>query len=209
MKHLLNFKLFESISEEEMNRILDKINKSGINSLTWEEKQKLKSFTGDYKEEGGEVSFDKDGNLLINGKPPYQKITDDTKKGKEPEKTQPDDPKFQATNNLEVYKAKLASSNIIPIKETDKFVVGLDRFLLGSRRVYFLLFKEVKDPKSRVSCIRLVYNLNKTKDNIEFYDNYNNLLEFNKLQFFLEEHGLHYKTFNDAWFYIEENYINR
>jgi L-rhamnose isomerase len=172
------------ISEKEMNRILDKINESGINSLTVEEIRKLKSFSVDSKQEV-ETNF-KNQEFKLKDENQLEKIK----------------------TNLDVVADKLISNIYILIK-TDKFIVGLDKFSLGTKRTYFIRFFEIKERKNRIICLKLVYNLNKTVNNIEFYDNHNNLLDFNKLQFLLEENGLQYKTFNDSWFYIEDDYINR
>lgn len=214
MNYLKNFNRFnENISEEEMNRILDKISNSGIKSLTHEEQVKLKSFSGEFKDDSDDVSFDKDGNILVNGKPPLYKNVKDTSPESKQSKKESIPPK-ETTNNYSLLKSKFDSGNIITLKNDDDIFVGLDRYLSGSNRIYFISFKSIKDKKSRSSSLKLVYNMNKTNnngyfDNFTVYDNYDNLINFSELESFLNSNSLSYETFNNAWYYIEENYINR
>lgn len=59
----------EGLREEEFNRILDKINKSGRKSLSSEEEQKLSNFDGKFDESPlDKVEIDYDGDLRVNGK---------------------------------------------------------------------------------------------------------------------------------------------
>lgn len=179
MKHLLKYKIFENLSSEELDRLLDKINKSGMDSLTWEEKQKLKSFNGEF--ENPYDNKDKEQKSEVN------KLT-----------------------NFDTFNEKLRHDNIIMLHTSDKLMIGIDRFLQGSRRVYFIIFKEVKDQKSRASCIKIVYNLNNIEgQNFKVYDNHNTEIEFNKLKNLLHSNNINYETFNNAFYYVEENYINR
>jgi hypothetical protein len=115
------------ISEKEMNRILDKINESGINSLTVEEIRKLKSFSVDSKQEV-ETNF-QNQEFKLKDENQLEKIK----------------------TNLDVVADKLIS-NIYILVKTDKFIVGLDKFSLGSKRTYFIRFFEIKERKNRIIC---------------------------------------------------------
>jgi len=71
---------------------------------------------------------------------------------------------------------------------------------------YYIFFKKIKNRNSVATTLKLIYNL-RTR-NFLVYDNYNNEIPFNHLSGFLIKNGLTYKEFNDAWYYIEENFIN-
>lgn len=59
----------EELREDEFNNILDKINKSGIESLTDKEKKELDEFNGEFDNSPqDEVEFDEEGDLRVNGK---------------------------------------------------------------------------------------------------------------------------------------------
>lgn len=215
MKHLLKFKIFENISEEELNRILDKINKLGMDSLSWEEKKKLKSFKGEFSDPDNhnDVSFDKDGNLLVGGKSPlhHNPPSDNDYGYTDPQQITP-----RSNTNIDTYTKRLREDNIFILNDSKKTTVALDRWVQGLDRIYFIIFKQIKDTKNRASCIKLAYNYNRSGRgadpknwNISIYDNYNNEITFNQLTFFLREHNIDYDTFNEAFYYIEENYNNR
>ena len=82
MKYL---KTFESYSEEDIDKVLDKINKSGRESLTKEEEHILKSGESgnvNYKdkliEEIRDIVLSKDGYIIIEENPPvYDELDDD------------------------------------------------------------------------------------------------------------------------------------
>lgn len=211
MKHIKSYTIFESISEEEMDRILDKINRLGINSLSEDELNNLKSLKDGFRDDSDNVSFDKDGNILVNGKSPLYKNVEDTKKSDVPKDTNiQKDKKLVITNNYDILLDKYNKSNIILLKNDDDILVGLDKYLQGVSRVYFISFKKIKDTRSRSKCLKLVYNLNTSSNqNFNLFDNYNNQIDFNKLQFFLKENGITYDVFNHAFYYVEENFINR
>ena len=70
MNNIKNFKTFvnENLTSNEMDYILDKISKDGIDSLSDEDKKKLNDFTGEYSEpEKQYVEIDNDGDLRIGG----------------------------------------------------------------------------------------------------------------------------------------------
>lgn len=228
MKYIKNYKLFEGISEEEMNRILDKISELGIDSLSDRELDSLKQIRNGFKKDSDDVSFDKDGNLLVNGKPPikgsddvsfdkdgnllvndkpplYKNVEDD--KVKKVDKT---DKVKKSNTNQEFCSEQYDKNNIYILEKNDKIVVALYKFIEGVNRNYFISFKQVKDPKSKSKCLKLSYNLNTSKFmNFNVFDNYNNKLDFNTLDVFLSQNGIDYETFNHGFYYIEENYNNR
>ena len=211
MKHILHYKIFEELTEKELNHILDKIEKTGIESLTSDERKKLDSFDGSFdKEKSGDVSFDKDGNLLINGNPPYKNVQSDknTSPKIEPKKNI-EPPKI--TNLYTLLQNKFNDNQLIIIFNDTNFSVSLDK-KIQSVRTYYINFKKVKEKKSRASCLKMDYNLNyRTKGfndtgNFKIYDNYSNEIPFKNLPEFLSQHGLSYGDFNTAFYYTEEDF---
>jgi hypothetical protein len=79
MKYLKRFN--ESMSESELNRILDKISKSGVESLTKEEKDKLDKFDGNFKDDKADdvMTLNHRGELDMNPKylPGYKDYIED------------------------------------------------------------------------------------------------------------------------------------
>ena len=203
MKYIISYKIFEA-SQDEIDQILDKIGKSGMESLTDEEKKKLKNGVTDSSDD---VSFDKDGNLLVNGKPPlYKNIEGDKPKSNPKEEI----PKLNVNNLYSIIKAKYNTKSLVDLKNDDIYYIALDKNLENTSRVYYILFKKIKDTKSRISCLKLIYNLNsRNRNNFKIYDNYNNQIDFETLEGFLMDNGLKYGDFNSAWFYIEEDFINK
>lgn len=68
VKRYLEF-VNEGLREEEFNRILDKISKSGRKSLNKEEERKLSEFDGKFDERPlDKVEIDHEGDLRVNGK---------------------------------------------------------------------------------------------------------------------------------------------
>ncbi len=208
MRHIKNFKLFE-LTENEFNRILDKINKSGRGSLSKEENDKLNNFNGDYDREESSVSFDKDGNILVDGKPPlYNKVEEDPKKRKGIPKNEPAPKQLKSGRLVDVLDLKKSQNSLFLLHDGPKSVVFLDAKMVNNR-IYFINFKEIKDDKSRACVIKMEYSMNSRRyQNFKIYDNYSNELEFNKLDMFLKANGLEYSEFNNAWYYIEENFNN-
>ena len=171
------------------------------------------------RKDSDNVSFDKDGNLLVNDKPPLYKNIEDSDKNKN--KSDKDKGITKKVNtNQEFCSQQYNKNNIYILKKNDKIIVALlnsieflnknSRSREGINRNYFISFKEVKDVKSRAKCLKLSYHLNSTKfQNFTVFDNYNNEINFNKLDVFLRENGIDYDTFNEGFYYMEEDYNNR
>ncbi len=204
MRHL---KRFNESTEDEINRILDKISNNGIESLTREEKSKLDKFNGKYDDpkSSEEMTFDKDGNILVNGVP-YSQWNLDQKRGKTDEpkevKKTPDKP---INSNYKKLKSNYENYDIL--HDDKKIVVAV--VVRGSKRYYYIYFRDV-NVEERYAVIKMIYNTN-SRSNYPFdiYDNYDNKLEFNKIESYLSSVGLSFGDFNNAWHYVEDNYINQ
>ena len=111
--------------------------------------------------------------------------------------------------------SKYKNNRLHNIENGNKYYISLDKSLInakisGVNRVYYILFKEMKDKNNESACLKLAYNLNtRHKNNFKIYDNYDNELDFDMLQTFLMRNGLTYGDFNAAWFYIEEDFNNK
>ncbi len=200
MKYLKSYKIFEELTKSEYNKLLDKINDLGINSLTAEEKNKLDNFNGDYQKDDKPETFDTSYQSL-------KKYIQPT--NSEPKKIQDDKPIISI---VRIISSKLRLEDVIVLNSDDRNFVALDHKLEGLGRVYYILFKKIKDSDDSAAALKLVYNLNargNTHWNFNIYDNHMARLDFNKLDVFLNEHGLTYGDFNEAWYYIEDNFNNQ
>ena len=211
MKYLKRFN--ESISEDELNRILDKISKHGIDSLTNQEREKLDKFDGDFKDdEVDDFWISKGCSTDINPKylPGYKEPTEVPKVPESPKKT-PITPKVP--KKLISYIS--SNYNNFYVLNRDKYnEVLLEKYLKGVERVYYIVFNSLSD-SSPVKALELRYNLNKQPKSFHDYsnmiikDNNGNVITFRSIESLLMENGLNFGDFNNAWGYIEGNYNNR
>lgn len=213
MKYIVKYNNFivEGLTEPELNRILDKISSLGINSLTKEEKFKLDSFNGKYDDikPTDHVTFDNDGNLLVNGKSYTQFKNEDPNSDESPKKEpqKKSDPKIEK-NNYKRLKKNYSSEDYFTLVNDKDISVVLDRNM-PNKRIYYIYFKKIKDVESKCITLKLVYYLNKRGfDNFKVYDNFNNPVDWNRIEIFLKEHGLTFGDFNNAWYYTEDNFNN-
>lgn len=204
MKYLKRFN--ESITEKEYNRILDKISELGLSSLTPDEKSKLDSFDGTFIEDkADDVMLRNACGVYINPKylPGYV------------------EPKEKSDKNISKKKTTLSSyisknydggKGFHLLHKDDDIIVLLEKYIKGVNRVYYILFKKQPD-SSPIKVLQLSYNLNRQvrRDNSNFtiYDNNGSVINFSSLENTLDKNGLGFGDFNNAWYYIEENYNNR
>src|SRR5581483_3848135 len=88
--------------------------------------------------------------------------------------------------------------------------------LKNKDRLYLIAFKGIDD-KSRAKCISLRYNNTKQEedDNFTVFDNYQNKIgsgvgkncDLSGIEQELRMDGHTFGTFNSAWYYVEEDYI--
>lgn len=112
-------------------------------------------------------------------------------------------------SNESIFKYKLDSSEFHLLHSDSEKTVVLDKYLndagRSGRRVYYINFKN-----SKIGALKLVYDLNsRSKQNFRIYDNYNTEIDFNKLDVYLMKNDMKYGTFNDAWYYIENDFNNQ
>jgi len=134
MKYLKLYRFFES-SQDEIDRILDKISQLGINSLTPKEKSILDG--NEEADTNSPVSFDKDGNILVDGKPPLYKNVD------KPKDIKSTDSQNKSFKNFSTYLSTGNKCHLI--KENNEFAVFLEKYLIGAKRIYYITFKKVVD----------------------------------------------------------------
>ena len=220
MKYLKRFN--ESITEKEYNRILDKISELGLSSLTPDEKSKLSSFDGTFIE-------DKADDVMVGGNinpkylPGYVEPKEKSDKNVEPkEKSDKNvEPKEKSDKNISKRKTTLSSyiskkydggKGFHVLHKDDDIIVLLEKYIKGVNRVYYILFKKQPD-SSPVRVLQLSYNLDRQvrRDNSNFtiYDNNGSVINFSSLENTFDRNGLGFGDFNNAWYYIEENYNNR
>lgn len=227
MRYLKRFN--EGITLDEYNRILDKISDLGLNSLTKEERSKLDNFDGTFdKDKNNDVIITTDhGSWKSNDINPkylpdndvdkdsvYKDSTNskgEDKNNKRPGK-RPIKPIKPVNLNSSLSSRWNGGKGFHVLYKDNDIVVLLEKYIIGVSRVYYVLFKKMQhDNDFRV--LKLEYNLNKgdRRDNshIKFTDNNNNVIPFNKLDSKLEQNGLTFGDFNNAWYYIEEDFINK
>ncbi len=108
-------------------------------------------------------------------------------------------------SNESVLNYKLSKSEFHLLHSDSEKTVVLDKFLNDTSRFYYILFKN-----SKIGALKLVYDLNsRSKQNFRVYDNYNAEIDFNKLDIYLMQNDMRYGTFNDAWYYIEDDFNNQ
>lgn len=115
---------------------------------------------------------------------------------------------FQRSNES-IFNYKLSKDEFHQLHDDKDKTVVLDKYLndagRAGRRVYYILFKN-----SKIGAVKLVYDLNSRKhQNFKVYDNFNNEIEFSKFEVYLMKNNIHYGTFNDAWYYIEDDFNNQ
>jgi hypothetical protein len=216
MKYLRKFN--ESISEGELNRILDKISKSGIESLTKEEKDKLAKFDGDLKHDKVDdvMILNHRGELDMNPKylPGYKEKPEESKD--KSVTTKKSDSKGSASKTLISYLSdNYDGGDGFIVLNKDKYnTVLLEKYVKGINRVYYIVFNGV-DSFSQIKAIELSYNLNKQprsihdNSNFTIKDNNGDFINFSDLENILNKNGLDFSDFNRAWYYIEDNYNYR
>lgn len=221
MKYLKRFN--ESITEDEYNRILDKISELGIGSLTNDEKSKLDNFDGKFdKKRVDDVIIRTDHGTWssddINPKylPGYKKSVSSDENEKLPKKL----PKKLPTTKPPVKKTLSDDINyrwdrgngFYSLYKNDDVLVLLEKYLKSGHRIYYIIFRSLSN-ESNCRVLKMSYNTNKNTrridDNFEIFDNNNNKITFNNLEENLNKCGISFGTFNNAWYYIEDNYNNR
>jgi hypothetical protein len=216
MKYLRKFN--ESISEGELNRILDKISKSGIESLTKEEKDKLDKFDGDLKDDKVDdvMILNQRGELDINPKylPGYKEKPEESKDRSAT--TKKSDSKSSVSKTLISYLSDNydGGKGFIVLNKDEYNTVLLEKYVRGINRVYYIVFNGL-DSLSQIKAIELSYNLNKQprsmhdNSNFTIKDNNGDVINFSDLENILNKNGLDFSDFNRAWYYIEDNYNYR
>lgn len=196
MKYL---KRFNESSEEEINRILDKISDNGIDSLSKEERLTLDKSNGKYDDSSNtdKMTFDKDGNILMNG----LSYSEWENKKKNPiskeEKTKKDSCESGSckigNNYSDIWKFRknkeVDESKYEVLFDDSKYSIIMEKRRTKALRVYYIYFKDIKNfnPETRESSkyitLKMVYNLDsRNYQNFKIYDNFNNEIEFNKLE---------------------------
>jgi hypothetical protein len=221
MKYLKRFN--ESMSESELNRILDKISKSGVESLTKEEKDKLYKFDGNFKDDKADdvMTLNHRGELDINPKylPGYKETPDKSKEKTPKEKNitpKKSDSKSSSNKSLISYLSDNydGGKGFIVLNKDKHNTVLLEKYVRDIDRVYYIVFNNI-DSFSPVKALELSYNLNRQpksihdNSNFTIKDNNGGIIKFSDLDGILRENGLDFGDFNRAWYYIEDNYINR
>jgi len=216
MKYLRRFN--EGITEDEYNRILDKISDMGLSSITSDEKSKLDNFDGTFDkpkknddviittDHGGWTSNDINPKYLSDSEENKNSVYNDSTK-----KPKKNDEQLSKTLNSKL-SSRWNNEDFHTLYEDNNILVLLDKFIIRLNRVYYVLFKNMeKGNDCRV--LKLAYNLNKgdrvDNSHIIINDNNNNIIPFNKLDVKLVKNGLTFGDFNNAWFYIEEDFINK
>lgn len=217
MKYLRRFN--ESISEEEYNRILDKISEFGLKSLTPEEKSKLDNFDGTFTRDKVDdvMTLNHRGELDLNPKylPGYKEPEKKPDQKKTPDKAPnvPNKSGKKESNLISYISNKYDGGKGFYVIHNDKnIIVLLERYAEGVSRIYYIVFKKQTND-SPMKALKLSYNLNKQsrRDNSNFtiYDNNKNVIMFSQLETILNQNGLNFGDFNNAWHYTEEDYNSR
>jgi hypothetical protein len=216
MKYLKRFN--ETMSEDELNQILDKISKSGIESLTKEERDKLDKFDGVFKDDKVDdvMILNHRGELDMNPKylPGYKKTPESKKKNNITPKNS--DSKSSVNKTLISYLSDNydGAKGFIVLNKDKHNIVLLEKYVKGIDRVYYIVFNNI-DSFSPVKALELRYNLNRQpksindNSNITIKDNNGKVLKLSEIESVLRDNGLDWDDFNRAWYYIEDNYINR
>ena len=115
---------------------------------------------------------------------------------------------FQRSNES-IVNYKLSKDEFHKLHDDKDKTVVLDKYLndagRAGRRVYYILFKN-----SKIGALKMVYDLNsRSRQNFRVYDNFNSEIEFNKLEVYLMKNNMNYGVFNDAWYYIEDDFNNQ
>jgi hypothetical protein len=220
MKYLKRFN--ESITEDEYNRILDKISELGIGSLTNDEKSKLDNFDGKFdKERVDDVIIRTDHGTWssddINPKylPDYKKSVSSDENEKTPKLPIPKKPTpkqpVKKTLSDDINHRWDRGNGFYSLYKNDEVLVLLEKYLKNGYRIYYIIFRRLAN-ESNCRVLKMVYNTNKNTrkidDNFEIFDNNNNKIAFNDLDTTLGKYDINFGTFNNAWYYIED-YNNR
>jgi hypothetical protein len=220
MKYLKRFN--ESITKEEYDRILDKISDHGVKSLTSDEKSKLDNFDGKFsKDRENDVIITTDHGTWtsndINPKYLDEKdkgsVYDDSQRKPTPKVPTPKKPTPKIPEMIYVYITKNWNNGngFTTLFRDDQVIVICEKKVTNNCYTYYIIFKKVVS-NSNCKVLKLIYNLNTTRnirvidDNFKVFDNYNSLLNFNLLEDTLNKCDITYSTFNNAWYYIEEDF---
>lgn len=232
MKYLKKFN--ESLTEDEYNRILDKISELGINSLSSDEKSKLDNFNGTFdKDRNNDVIITTDhGTWTSNDiNPKYlsddlkdkdkgsvyddskrERKPNDSKSGNKSNDTPEKKPKKYSNLNSELSARWDGGKGFNVLHKDDNIIVVSEKYILNVCRVYYVFFKKL-DFDNRCKVLKLEYDLRMSQrrdnSNITFSDNNLTSFPFQKLDIILNENGLDFGDFNTAWFYIEDNFNNK
>jgi hypothetical protein len=113
---------------------------------------------------------------------------------------------------LNLYKtlqATYSDSNYFLLLNDKNTIVLLDKEMPKGNRIYYITFKEL-DSNSIYSTLKFEYMVN-SRDFINFkiHDNHGNLVEWNKLSYFLNTVGVDYGIFNNGFGYMEGDFNNQ
>lgn len=113
---------------------------------------------------------------------------------------------------LNLYKtlqATYSDSNYFLLLNDKKTIVLLDKEMPKGNRIYYITFKDL-DSNSRYSTLKFEYMVN-SRDFINFkiHDNHGNLVDWNKLSYFLNSVGIDYGIFNNGFGYMEGDFNNQ
>jgi len=157
------------------------------------------------------MSFDKDGNILINGVPYSKYYSKEKPSDRLPKvntsKSKGGDISKSILSNYQKIHKDYRLLNIL--NDDDKSVVAVYVPVNDNIRTYFIYFRDVS-VEEKYSVIKMVYSLNsRAHKPFDVYDNYDNELDFSKMEIYLKEVGLSFGDFNNAWFYVEDDFINQ
>lgn len=98
--------------------------------------------------------------------------------------------------------------------EDNDVLVLIEKYVIAVSRVYYVIFKK-KSKNDICRVVKLSYNLNRGFSYNDLYSNItvtlnnNRIIPFTKLEYSLRSSNLDFDIFNNAWHYIEDNYVNR
>ena len=212
MKYLKRFN--ESMTKEEYDRILDKISELGVGSLTSDEKSKLDNFDGKFSKDIADDVFVSNNNgtwTSVDINPKY--LPGYTPKTPTPKTPTPKTPTPKVPEMIYTYITKNwdNGNGFTTLFRDDSVIVICEKKVINNCYIYYIIFKKVVS-NSNCKVLKLIYNLNTTRnirvidDNFKVFDNSNSLLNFNLLEDTLNKCDITYSTFNNAWYYIEEDF---
>ena len=108
-------------------------------------------------------------------------------------------------SNTSIFNYKLENKEAHILHDDEDKTVILDRYLIGLARIYYIHFK-----KSKIGTLRMNYLLNsRSTDNYRVYDNFGGEIQTKMIPVYLSKNDVDYGVFNDAWYYIEDDFNNQ